>query len=65
MITMAQKQRNIPKGTRTKQISVVIPIDLYNFIKEYCKEEEVSQALYFNELLTREKNAYEQKKSLN
>jgi len=62
---MAQKQRSIEKGTRMKHISVVIPIELYKFIKEYCTEQEVSQALYFTELLTKEKNAYEQKKTSN
>jgi hypothetical protein len=64
MITMAQKQRNIEKGARMKHIHILIPSELYTFVKEYCEEKEMSQAYYFTDLLTREKNLHKQEKIL-
>jgi len=61
---MAQRQRNIEKGTRMKHIHVLVPLELYNFTKEYCEEKEISQAYYFTQLLMKEKKLHEQEKKL-
>lgn len=60
---MAQKQRNIDKGTAMKHIHILVPADLYRFVKQYCEDKEISQAYYFTELLTKEKKSYEQEKN--